>query len=106
MIAAGVGSDLVVRHLLDHHADVRSRDKEGRTALDHALLPGHASTVRLLLAHDVPIRDQEATLAAARRMGDSAIVDELRAKFEADAKSDGAAGSGAGSGAGASESKE
>ncbi len=49
------GEEDIVRLLLQHHANVNSRDKNGRTALDLAIDIGDVAIVKILLAHGADI---------------------------------------------------
>jgi ankyrin repeat protein len=49
------GNEDIVKVLLQHQADVNSRDKNGRTALDLAIDVGHVAIVQILLAHGADI---------------------------------------------------
>ncbi|QKX60890.1 uncharacterized protein TRUGW13939_08036 [Talaromyces rugulosus] len=49
------GNEDIVKVLLQHQADVDSRDKNGRTALDLAIDAGHVAIVQILLAHGADI---------------------------------------------------
>jgi uncharacterized protein len=51
MLAAFRGDIAETRRLLEQHADVNARDKDGDTALMFAAFKGHAEIVSLLLRH-------------------------------------------------------
>ncbi len=66
VLAARLGSEEIVRYLLNRNADVDSRDGSGATALMLASLKGSFTCVELLLSQgaDADARDQEGLAAA------------------------------------------
>jgi ankyrin repeat protein len=53
--ASAYGRNPVVEYLLARGADHASQDRNGQTALHHAVIGGHPDTVKLLLRHNVPL---------------------------------------------------
>ncbi|KAL3492143.1 ankyrin repeat-containing domain protein [Aspergillus germanicus] len=78
-LAAKHGNESVVRFLLQHGADVDSKDHFGRTALANAAHTGHLSIVRILVDHGADLEDLDSHTKAtptefAIRAGHTEIV--------------------------------
>jgi ankyrin repeat protein len=78
-LAAKYGNESVVRFLLQHGADVDSKDHFGRTALANAAHTGHLSIVRILVDHGADLDDLDSHTKAtptefAIRAGHTEIV--------------------------------
>jgi hypothetical protein len=52
--AAAYGRNTIIEYLLERGVDPASQDRNGQTALHHAVIGGHPDTVKLLLRHNVP----------------------------------------------------
>lgn len=59
LIAAKNGQENIVKILLDHEADIESRDNQGRTALSVAVKHGRENVVKVLLEYGASIKTND-----------------------------------------------
>ncbi|KAI9709033.1 MAG: hypothetical protein M1812_007789 [Candelaria pacifica] len=87
--AAINGRTQIVQMMIDEGIDIEKDDHMGRTALDRAAVPGHASIIRLLLASGAPATGYnaaEALVGAAKNGHEDAVQALLDAGADINAK--------------------
>ncbi|KAK1240068.1 hypothetical protein MKX08_007510, partial [Trichoderma sp. CBMAI-0020] len=81
IVAAGKGNDDVFNLLLDHHADVKVKNKHLELPQHRAALSGHASTITMLLetGADISAKDgeQRSPLHCAVAQGHAGVIEVL-----------------------------
>ncbi len=76
----------VIKHLLDHHADIKATDKNGDPAINWATLYGHLEAVRYLLSRGAdPLqanKDDYTALRTAKERGHKKIIELIQSFLE------------------------